>query len=253
MKKQRVELRAVPDHGTAGGDAEQQHEDLSDIAPGTEGFPDRRGRGAAILLHLSIDRRLMKLETDIDRYREQEYRREKGDAPAPRLEDLIPQGQATGEHREQGQEQTDRAGGLKPAGVVAAAGRLGVLRHIGCCAAIFAPHRQTLGQAQEHQEDGRPDADLRIGRQQSDHQGRQTHDDHRDHEAALAADPVTQPAEHERADRAGGETRSERGETREKGGGFITGGKEQGAEENREAAVEEKNRTIRRPFPGMRR
>ena len=113
-----------------------------------------------------------------------------------------------------------------------------MLCDIGGRASIFTPHREALRQSHGHQQHRRPHADLGIGRQQSDEDGRETHHHHRDHERALAPDAVAQRAEHERAEWPNCEPRSEGGETGEKACGLITGWKEQAAEEHGESAVE---------------
>jgi hypothetical protein len=70
-------------------------------------------------------------------------------------------------------------------------------------AAPLAADGDALHHAQEHQQDRCPHADLGVGRQHADQGAAHTHQDHAQHEHLLAADPVTEVAEHDAAERAG--------------------------------------------------
>ena len=69
-------------------------------------------------------------------------------------------------------------------------------------AAPLAADRDALHDAQEHQQDRGPHADLGVGGQQADEGAADTHEGHAQHEHLLAADPVTEVAEHDPAERA---------------------------------------------------
>ena len=58
---------------------------------------------------------------------------------------------------------------------------------------------------------GRRDADLLVGRQQADQDGRHAHDHERQHQHALAADLVAEMAEDDAAQRTGDEADGEGG------------------------------------------
>ena len=67
--------------------------------------------------------------------------------------------------------------------------------------APFAADREALDEAQHDQRDRRPDADLRVGRQQADQHRRDAHQDQAQHQQPLAPDPVAIMAEDDAADR----------------------------------------------------
>jgi hypothetical protein len=81
---------------------------------------------------------------------------------------------------------------------------------VGRGAAVFAAERETLQEAQRHQQNGcRPaDADFteqrevvrRVGGQEADHEGRRTHDHDGDEEGVLAADQIADAAEQKGAE-----------------------------------------------------
>jgi hypothetical protein len=70
-----------------------------------------------------------------------------------------------------------------------------VLDHHQHRAATFAAEADALEQAQYHERDGRGDADLPVGRQKTDQEGAEAHDDDGDREHRLAADPVAEMPE----------------------------------------------------------
>ncbi|MNI40488.1 hypothetical protein D3C73_947130 [compost metagenome] len=66
----------------------------------------------------------------------------------------------------------------------------------------LASQAQTLAEAAQGQQRRRPQADLRVGRQQADGDRGQAHGQQCSYQCGLAADTVTEVAEHRRADRA---------------------------------------------------
>ena len=77
-----------------------------------------------------------------------------------------------------------------------------MLQHDQRSAAPFAAEADALDDAQRHEQDRRPDADLMIGRQQSDENAPSPITSHGDHQHRLAADAVAEMAEQDAAHRA---------------------------------------------------
>ena len=137
--------------------------------------------------------------------------RQERDPPAPGEElPLAGQGGGQGQHERREHDAGGRAGvgeaGPEPAP------RGGVLGGHQRRAAPLAADRDALHDAQEHQQDRRPHADLGVGGQQADEGAADTHQGHAQHEHLLAADPVAEVAEHDPAERAGEVARGERAE-----------------------------------------
>ena len=78
---------------------------------------------------------------------------------------------------------------------------------IGRGTAIFAAERQALQHAQRDQEDRSGDADRGGTGQDTDEEGRQTHDQDGDEEGVFAADEIAETTEHQRAERTHQEAR----------------------------------------------
>jgi hypothetical protein len=78
--------------------------------------------------------------------------------------------------------------------------------------APFAARGEALHQAQQHQRDRGQHADCRVTRQAADREGAAAHQQQGEHQHRLAADPVTEMAEHDAAQRPGDEAGAERGE-----------------------------------------
>ena len=94
--------------------------------------------------------------------------------------------------------------------------------------------------------DRRPDADLRVGRQQADQHGRDAHQDEAQHQQALAPDPVAIMAEHDPADRPRDEAERIGGEGEQGPGQRVEGGEEQLVEHQaRRPSRRGRNHTIR--------
>jgi hypothetical protein len=70
----------------------------------------------------------------------------------------------------------------------------------GQCSRDLAAHCKSLAQPAQQQEQGCADADLRIGRQQTDAERRQRHQRQRDDEHALSAESVAEHAQDEAAE-----------------------------------------------------
>src|SRR5439155_22260980 len=94
------------------------------------------------------------------------------DAPAPRLEVLGGHPGPARSDDDQGQEESQRGGGLDPARGVAAAALRRVLGDVGGGASVLAAQRQTLQQTQADQQERGEQAHRGVGRQQADREGR---------------------------------------------------------------------------------
>src|SRR3982751_4265961 len=77
-----------------------------------------------------------------------------------------------------------------------------MLGDVSSRATVLAAQRQTLYEAQRHQQYRSKPADSLVCRQQTDCERSAAHTDNRDEEGVLAADDVADAAEHERAERS---------------------------------------------------
>ena len=101
------------------------------------------------------------------------------------------------------------------------------------------PHEIKGNQAHQHQDDRRGDADGGVGRQQTDHEGRQAHQQHGDEEGVLAPPQVAHAAEDDGPERTHREAGGEGHQGKNKRRGVVDPGKELFADHRREGAVEE--------------
>jgi hypothetical protein len=153
----------IPDHRQPGRDAEQGDEQPLQIARVAEAFQERVVGGLARLLHRLEDRALGQLEPHPERNGEQQQRHQERHTPAPA-------GPAFGrhaaaDHQDDGkaEDETARDRRLNVGGVVAGSPRAGMFGDVDRRAAIFAPERQALKDAQEDEQDRGRDADRRRG------------------------------------------------------------------------------------------
>src|SRR6185312_11661414 len=141
-------------------------------------------------------------------------------------------------HQQQRHEQAKRRRGLDPRGVETAFVLRRVLSDVNCGTTVFAAERETLRQTQTDQNDRRDDAGGRVGRQQTDKKGADTHQRHGDEEGVLAADDVTEPAEKQRTEwahrKTGGESEQREDESRRR----IDAGKELRRQNGRQRSVD---------------
>ncbi len=238
QEEQRVELAGVPDHRLAHGEADQGEQHDLAVGPVGERLGERRLGALAFVLHLLEHRRLVEAEPDPDRDAEQQHRDQERDAPAPDREVRFTGEGAGKQNHQQGEEQAERRGGLNERGVVTALAVRRMLGDIGRGAAVFATQRKALQQAQRDQDDRGRDADGGGAGQQADDERRQAHDQDGHQEGVLAADDVTDPAEHDGAERphqeAGGECQQGENVTR----AFRIGAEELGADDRCQRSVE---------------
>src|SRR5207248_8541432 len=99
-------------------------------------------------------------------------------------------------------------GCLDPARGITAPSVLGVLRNIGCSAAVFAAERQALKEAQADEKNGRQPADRCKLRQQADCECCKAHDHDSDEKGILSPDEIADPPEYDRSEGAYQETGS---------------------------------------------
>ncbi|MNC44334.1 hypothetical protein D3C75_932370 [compost metagenome] len=114
----------------------------------------------------------------------------------------------------------------------------GVLGDVGGGAAVFTAQRQALDQAHQHQDDRRGDADGRIGRQQTDHEGRQAHQQHGDEEGVLTSPKVAQAPEDDGAERPDRKARGKGHQGEDIAGGLVHAREELGGDDRGQRAVE---------------
>ena len=110
------------------------------------------------------------------------------------------------------------AGGGGTADQAAPRGR-GLLGGVDHRPGELAAEREALDDAQDHEQDRRGDADLRVGRQQPDQQRRAAHQRDRQRQQRAASDAVAHHAEHEAAERPRAETQREDGKGQQLLGG----------------------------------
>jgi hypothetical protein len=115
------------------------------------------------------------------------------------------------------QEKSDRNTDLREGtGAAAAIARRRLDRHEHG-AAPLTTGRQALQDTEQNEDDGSRDADLLVGRQQTDEGRRHTHQNQGDDEHRLATEPVTEVAGEERSERAEEEADSHRTEREQDG------------------------------------
>jgi hypothetical protein len=117
-----------------------------------------------------------------------------------------------------GEYEARRRAELRPTRVEVAALVGGVLDRHQDRASPLAAHGEALQEAQHHEQDGGQNTDRLEGRQKPDQERRPSHDQERDDEHGLPADPVTEVAENHAPHRPGEEAHGERGEGRERAG-----------------------------------
>ena len=98
---------------------------------------------------------------------------------------------------------------LRNAGVKPAPLRWRIFERHENGASPLAAEADALHDAKAEKKDGGRDADLSIGRQQTDEEGRNAHEHQRQDQHALATDPIAEVTEDDAADRTGDEADSE--------------------------------------------
>src|SRR3546814_12295894 len=109
-----------------------------------------------------------------------------------------------------------------------------------CRPTVSAAERKPVGKRKDDKKERRYDTGRGIGRQHADARRGDADQRDRDEEGVFAAQPVTQRAEKDRAQRPHAKARAERGEREQKGGSLVLRGEEQLADKHRKRAVDEK-------------
>jgi len=166
------------------------------------------------------------MAADIDADREDRDAREERQPPAPRAECVVRQ-RLRGEKRGRRQHEAAADAELAPRRVITALLGRRVLADHQHAAAPFAAGRDALQQAQHDERGRRPQADLRIGRQQADREGRRAHDQQCPDERRLAPVAIADVAEHDPAERPRDEAERECRECGEAAGERRCAGREE--------------------------
>ena len=172
------------------------------------------------------DRGFLELEADDQAEDHQQGGGEEGYAPAPGEEGFGAEGSGKDGQDTVGHEVAGGRADLGRGGPEAALVGVAELAGQQHSAAPFAADADALGQAQEHQDDGGPDADDRVVRQRTDEDGCDADQHQGEHEDVLAAHLVAQAAEHDAADGAGEVAHREGREGQQEPHELIVGGEE---------------------------
>ena len=160
-------------------------------------------RLAAVSACASEGRRLLHPAADDVAGQDDQGAEQERDPPAPGLERLVGQERGEGQQRGGGQDRAGLGALQAEAREEAAPAVRGVLHDHGAGAAELAGHGEALDHAEDDQQDRREDADLGVGGQQADQEGREAHQEHREDQDVLAAVPVTPGAQNDGADGSG--------------------------------------------------
>ena len=152
-------------------------------------------------LLLGEGRRLLDLAADDIAGDEDEHAEQEGHAPSPADEGLVRQRVAQ-RQKHCGRKDLSGLNALqREAGEIAAPAEGSVLEDHRTRAGNFARDSKSLDEAQRHQQDRRPDADLLIGRQETDRGGREAHEDEAYKQHVAPPVGIAEMTENEGADR----------------------------------------------------
>ena len=166
-----------------------------------EDLHDRQARHRGLPLHPLEGRRLVQPQADEQPEADQQRAGQERDPPAPGEELRLRQEAA----QREGPDRRDDAEGvaeLDDAAEEAAPLRRDALHHHQDRAAPLAADPDALDQAQRHEQDRGPQADLRVGRQAPDQERAEAHDDDGQGQHRLAADLVAEMPEDDAAEGA---------------------------------------------------
>ncbi len=185
------------------------------------------------------DRCLVELAADHEPDHDDDRAGPEGDPPPPRQQLVLGERGDRQEHR-RGQDLTGLGAAEGEARVVRAPVVGGVLQAHRVRARLLTRGGEPLQQPGRDQQDRRGDADAVVGRQAADQERRETHEQQRGHQHALAAEPVADVPEEHRADRAGEVADAERRQRQQRARGRVRRREEDLAEdEGRGGAVDE--------------
>jgi hypothetical protein len=167
----------------------------------TQHRPHRQPHRRLALQRLLEVRRLVDVQAHPQAEADQQRAGHERNAPAPLQEVVL--AQAAAEHQEDAgrQQEAERRAQLREHAVPGALARRRVLGGQQHRPTPLAAQPQALAEAAQRQQRRRPQADLRVGRQQADQHRGQAHGQQRGDQRGLAADAVAEVAEHRRADR----------------------------------------------------
>ena len=167
-----------------------------------EELAERRGRLLLAALQVLEDRALLDRAADDVADADQHDGQQERDAPAPRQELVGREQRGDHEQRRRREDHADGHADLREGAEEAAARGRCVLHGHERRATPLATGREPLQDAEQDQQDRSGDADRGIRREQADECGGQAHQDQREHEHLLAAEPVAEVAGHDRAERS---------------------------------------------------
>ena len=213
------------------------------VAPGVHEREGPRCRvGAVGLLGRTEHRCLLDRQAHVEADADQNGAEQERNTPPVIEEDLVGVAEDGAGDEERGAGEDEGHGGaeLREHRVQAAFAGRRVLRGEQGGTGPLAADRESLTETQQHQQDRCRDPDRRRAGQQSDHEGRDAHQDERGDQRLLAADPVTVVPEQHGAHRPGDERHGECREGSDRPGGGAEGGKEhRGKHEGSGGAVDE--------------
>ena len=180
----------------------------------------------------------MQLEPDVHRECQQDEREPERDSPAPVRELLGIHHAASDTDHGQRKEETERRRRLDPARVVAAPFMWGMFRNVSRRAAVLSTERKPLYEPERYEQHGSRPANRCVSGQQTDQKCGAAHEDNGDQERVFAADKVTDPPEHDCAERTHEEARGIRGKRRHQSGGFIAWREKQRGKKRRQRRVQ---------------
>ena len=128
-----------------------------------------------------------------------------------------------GDEDQRGEDLPALGAGQRPGGEERAPVVGGVLQRQRAGAGLLARGREPLQHPAQHQQRGGAPADGVVRRQAADQERRDAHQQQREQQHLLPADPVAEVADEDRADRAGDVGDAERGEREHEGGGVVAG------------------------------
>ena len=143
------------------------------------------------------------MHTDIEGHAHQNHAEQKRAAPAPCHELLVREPPRQERHHAGGEAQARGKAHLRNTGVEGAFALARVFISHEHRAAPFAAEPEALAEAQGLEDDRRGNADLGVGRDKADADGRQPHDEHGQHQHALTSELVAEVAENEPAEGTG--------------------------------------------------
>jgi hypothetical protein len=182
--------------------------------------------------------RLFEMAADVHAHRRDQHADDEGHAPAPALHGLGRQRGREHAHHDRAEQHAQALARELPARHVAAVGRRGVLdQQRGRCAHLAAG-REALDEPRQHDQQGRRDADGRVGRREGDQRAAQRHQEDGERHGLLAARAVGVGADHDAAQRPHDEADAEARHRQQQLAVGIEGREEELADHQRKKTVD---------------